>query len=370
MPRNSQLVALFKMNARDFLRNRTAAVMTFLLPLIFVVVFGVTSAGGGVRELRLAVVDLVHDAESARFAAQLDASSLVEVRVTSTDASIAAFRAGEVDAALVVPRHGLDGSPCPPNPPENRDCRLVLYASPGTAALIAPLLDARSAGLALERAGAPTAFAYATVAPVQATGMFTFILPGILALALLQLGLMGTATPLMVARENGTLRHLASTPVSPVLVLVAQLLLRLLIGMLQIAVILGVAVLAFDLRVSGSLLGLLPVLVLGASMMIAIGYAIAGIAPSREGGHAIVMLLNFTMMFLGGVFFSTRGSWLDVASKLSPMSYLADAARQLTLGAGGALPLIVNLVAMAGWTALAVAIALRTFRFDMKEHAA
>ena len=364
MPRRqSQLAALFKMNARDFLRNRTAALMSFALPLLFVIVFGVTSSGSAPRALRLAVVDVAHDDRSAELIRQLDASDLVEVRRLDSKASIAAYRAGEVDASLVVPRDAFAGGRCPPG--DDFNCKLVLYASAGTAAMLEPMLAASAANLSLDRSGLPPAFVYRSVAPEQATGIFIFILPGIIALALLQLGLMGTATPLMVARDSGTLAHLASTPVSPLVMLGAQLLLRLAIGMLQIGSILTIGVLAFHVKLAHPLLAL-PVIVLGAAMMIAIGYAIAGLAPSREAGHGLVMLINFTMIFLGGVFFAPSGV-MTTLSKLAPISYLADAIRELALGAGGALPLGVNLLAMVVFTALAVALAVKTFRFDMKE---
>jgi len=364
MPRRqSQLVALFKMNARDFLRNRTAAVMSFVLPLLFVVVFGVTSSGNAPRSLRLAVVDVAHDAASAELIRQLDASALVDVRRLDSKSSIAAYRAGEVDASLVIPRDAFSGERCPPS--DDYNCKLVLYASAGTAAMIEPLLGASAANLSLDRSGLPQAFVYRAVAPEQATGIFIFILPGIIALALLQLGLMGTATPLMVARDSGTLAHLAQTPVSPFVMLAAQLLLRLVLGMIQISLILAVAVGAFHVKLAHPFLAL-PVVILGAAMMIAIGYAVAGIAPSREAGHGLVMLLNFTMIFLGGIFFAPSGVMLTL-SKIAPISYLADAIRELAIGAAGALPLAVNLLAMLVWTALAVGLAVKTFRFDMKE---
>jgi ABC-2 type transport system permease protein len=102
-------------------------------------------------------------------------------------------------------------------------------------------------------------------------------------------------------------------------------------------------------------------------MLISIGYAVAGIVNSLDTGMAVVMILNFAMMFGGNIFWDPENSLaLKIFAHLMPVSYLADLFRQLISGTEGLWPLWVDIGAMLGWTALALVVALRTFRFDME----
>jgi ABC-2 type transport system permease protein len=109
---------------------------------------------------------------------------------------------------------------------------------------------------------------------------------------------------------------------------------------------------------------------LGVAMLVAIGYALAGLPRSLEAGMAMIMITNFVMMFGGNIFWDPQGSVaLQVVAHLLPASYLADAYRQLIGGREGLWPLWVDLAAMLAWTALAVTFAVRTFSFDMTPRA-
>src|SRR5262249_3896047 len=119
-----------------------------------------------------------------------------------------------------------------------------------------------------------------TVAPPQAGDAdFVFIYPGMLALALLQLGLFATATPLLRARENGTLRHLLLTPLRVGELLAAQVGFRFLVAMTQIGALLLAGAFVVPLAAT-QWLAVLAVALLGAVMLISIGYAFAGLAPN------------------------------------------------------------------------------------------
>jgi ABC-2 type transport system permease protein len=194
------------------------------------------------------------------------------------------------------------------------------------------------------------------------------VFPGILAIALLQLGLFATATPLLRARDRGTLRHLGTTPVTRTEMIVAQLILRLIVGTAQLCLLLGLAVFVFDVRIAGSAPSLLGTALLGTVMLVAIGYALAGVMPTVETGMKVVMLANFAMIFGGNVFWSLSDAPGPVRYVMYalPLTYLSDMFRQIVSGLSGVFPLWIDAAVVAGIALAAIAVASRTFRFDME----
>jgi ABC-2 type transport system permease protein len=55
---------------------------------------------------------------------------------------------------------------------------------------------------------------------------------------------------------------------------------------------------------------------------------------SQQGFQILMQLVIFPMMFLSGIFFPISGvaTWLEVLSKLNPVTYGVDAIRQVFLG--------------------------------------
>ena len=197
---------------------------------------------------------------------------------------------------------------------------------------------------------------------------FAYIIPALMGMALLQLGLFGTATPVISARARGTLMHLTMTPMPRYIIVLANVILRLAIAAIQIAGMLAVAVGFFGLRIEGSLLGVLGAQALGALMLISMGFFIAGIVPSQTSGGYIVMIVNFAILFFGEIFFPTKGlGFITTISLIMPTTYLADASRQLVSGVDGRFSLITDFAVMAAFSAAFLMLSAKTFQFGMKK---
>ena len=65
-----------------------------------------------------------------------------------------------------------------------------------------------------------------------------------------------------------------------------------------------------------------------------LGILIASRMRSQQGFHVVVQLIIFPLIFLSGVFFPVNNvpMWLQVVSKINPLTYGVDAIRQLFLG--------------------------------------
>ena len=193
-----------------------------------------------------------------------------------------------------------------------------------------------------------------------------FLLPGILAMALMQLGVMATAPPLVQLREQQILRRLGATPLSRSMLLSAQVCLRLTIGLTQTVLLILVGSLVFHVHMIGNWLDLAGFVVLGALMFVSLGYLMSGLAKTQDSIMGLSQLINFPMMFLSGLFFPVdmMPGWIQPVINAMPLTYLADGLRQIMVGAIPLHSLQVDLIVLAAWLVVCAVLAVRFFRWE------
>ena len=103
-------------------------------------------------------------------------------------------------------------------------------------------------------------------------------------------------------REKGVLRRLSTTPVNPVLLLAAQVIINIILAVAAVALLIGTATLAFDVPFPRNAGGFLAVFLLGLASMLALGLLVAAVAPTARAGAALSMPMYFMVMFLGGAY--------------------------------------------------------------------
>ena len=75
-------------------------------------------------------------------------------------------------------------------------------------------------------------------------------------------------------------------------------------------------------------------MVLGAVSFLALGYVLASFTKTEEAANGMTQVVQFPMMFLSGVFFPIEAmpQFLQSIARLIPLTYLADALRQVMVG--------------------------------------
>ncbi|HEX6971936.1 MAG TPA: ABC transporter permease, partial [Limnochordia bacterium] len=145
-----------------------------------------------------------------------------------------------------------------------------------------------------------------TVAPrpvsAQQLSMFDFLLPGILAMTLMQTGLMGVTWVIADYRERLVLKRVLATPIHPFAFLAGIVSRFTVINLLQGVIIYLVATYAFGARTVGSLAALALLAVIGSVVFLAMGFAISTISKTAEAANGLGSLVNFPMLFLSGTF--------------------------------------------------------------------
>ena len=176
----------------------------------------------------------------------------------------------------------------------------------------------------------------------------------------------GEAIPLVADREKLILKRLAATPLRRWQLVGSNVLMRLLIALVQTVIIVGVGVAIFGVEITGSLLLALAFVVLGAMAFLALGYVIASFAKTEESANGMTSVVQFPMMFLSGTFFpiDSMPQFLQTIARLIPLTYLADALRQVMVGGAAFAPLYVCAAVLVAWLVACFFIASRTFRWQ------
>jgi ABC-2 type transport system permease protein len=140
---------------------------------------------------------------------------------------------------------------------------------------------------------------------------------------------------------------------------------RLLFAIPEIALLLLFAWLVFGVKIQGSLLDLLTVVVLGSMSFMGLGLLVACRAKTMETVSGLMNLVMLPMYILSGVFFSSE-RFPDVVQpliKALPLTALNDALRAIMMD-GQSLPSQwLELLIVALWGGVSFALALRYFRW-------
>jgi ABC-2 type transport system permease protein len=160
-----------------------------------------------------------------------------------------------------------------------------------------------------------------------------FMYPGILAMTVLMTSVM-SGVSIVWDREFGFLKEVLVSPLSRSGVLAGKA-----VGAATIAIIQGAIMLVLAPIVNvpinlGTVLALLPLLLILSLSLSGLGLLIGARMRSQQGFQIVMQLVIFPMMFLSGIFFPVSGvaTWLEVLSKLNPVTYGIDAIRQVFLG--------------------------------------
>ena len=83
-------------------------------------------------------------------------------------------------------------------------------------------------------------------------------------------------------------------------------------------------------------LKLIPVVIILSLALSGLGILIASFMQSQQGFQVLIQILIFPLIFLAGVFFPVNDVpvWMEIISKVNPLTYGVDAIRQIFLGSG------------------------------------
>ncbi|MGZ8283832.1 MAG: ABC transporter permease [Allosphingosinicella sp.] len=190
------------------------------------------------------------------------------------------------------------------------------------------------------------------------------IVPGLLGVVLTMTLVMQTAVGVTREQERGTLESLLATPVQPLEVMIGKLAPFVIVGMLQTAIILGLARLLFDVPMTGGW----PGLVLGTSLFIigslGLGFLISTVTRTQLQAMQLSVFYLLPSILLSGFMFPFRGmpDWAQAIGTMLPVTHYLRIVRGALLKGQSFAEMTPNLLALAVFVCAISALALARYR--------
>ncbi len=360
------LRALTIANIRSYVRDRAALFWTLAFPLIFIFLFGFIFQGSGAANIDIAWVDEDRSAESAQLRAAFAAADGVELTDATRDVAMTAMQDGDYDSVIAVGAGygaAIAAAGANAGPPSTID----VFTDPSRQEIQGAISQVVGSVLGVVNLAGRTPLVVPVAQTIQTENLnfISYFVPSILALSVMQVGVFA-AVPLVADREKGILRRLAVTPLRRAHLVGSNLVMRLFIAFIQAIIILGVGVAVFGVQVTGSIALSAGFIILGAMAFLALGYVLASFTKTEDAANGITQVVQFPMMFLSGVFFPIElmPSFLQGIARLIPLTYLADALRQVMVGGTPFAPLAVCAAVLLAWLVVCFVIASRKFQWQ------
>lgn len=345
------MAAVFKM----FIRQREAIIWTILLPLFMVFLFSFVKFDG-IGHVDLGIVNHSPDSTLVNSLRPIQALKIWEGQEGQ---EFALLKKGDRAMVLVIPATfqplGQDSLTLYLNaarPQETQAGRLILQRA----------LDE----LVLQQNHLPRHAFRTEVVNSRNLTYIDFLLPGILAMSIMQSGIFGVAFGFVILKKRGILRRLLVTPMQTNDFIIAQVATRLLLLMTQVLIMVGAGILFFHLHFIGSLFNMIIVGLLGGIIFLSIGFALSGISKSEDQVAPLANIITLPMLMLSGVFFS-RSNLPGIARTITgffPLTYLADGLRNIAIEGATLAGILPQLSGLAVWCVITLFIAVKAFRWE------
>lgn len=231
--------------------------------------------------------------------------------------------------------------------------------------------DARTARLLVDRAIQAAAGRRDAVQAanelVHETGSryIDFVVPGLLGMNLMGSAMWGLGFSIVEARQKKLLKRLVASPMRRWQYLASFLLSRLAMLVIEVAVFLGFARLAFGVPFRGSLWELGLLCVLTSLAFSALGLLISSRARTMEAASGLMNLVMLPMWIFSGVFFSASRfpAVIQPLVRALPLTAAIDAMRGNMLQGMNLGQLVVPVGILLAWLIVPFAVSLRIFRW-------
>jgi ABC-2 type transport system permease protein len=346
--------AFFQRSYYSFKRNFAAGIMPLAFPLIFLFLF-LDTAGDAEKapSLRIAIIEgqlplVVIDS--------LIETSLIDLKYIAQDYELNNINTKKFDAILVSNYAANDDIV------SNKD-NLTLLTRTGYSRWIKAILSQ----VHISDPGLKEL----DIVELNSTGnsYIAFILPGLFVMILIQLATTSTANLILSDRQDGTLRIISSVKNSIFPLFSAEIAFRFIFTMTCYFLIALLATQITDFLSEGNFIQFTAVFILGAFMMMILGFALGGVLPGQRNWSVLITLLGLSFWFFSDILFvASQHAFAKPLSLILPPTYLVDALRQISTGEKGTFSLSFDIGMIIFWIVLLSFISIKFFRYETNDN--
>jgi ABC-2 type transport system permease protein len=358
--------AFFKLliaDLKQFFRDRTALFFTFAFPIIFIFIFGWVFSGAGDINYKIGLVNNDDSPIGEGISQVLYEIPIFELSEGELSSQLEELEKGDLKAVVVIPADIASSI----NSGELSEIKVYYDPTQTTSAqIIIPVLRQAVDEINRQLTQQPLLLQLSEES-IQAHDLrdIDFLVPGILAMSVLFLGLLGSLT-LVERREKKILKRFGATPLRRSTMVFSQVVYRLILALVQTLIIIAIGYLVFNVQMVGNWFLLLGLVLLGTLTFISLGYFVVSRIGTTEGALPIIQLIQLPMLFLSGIFFPIEfmPDFMRPILAALPLTYLGDAFRQVMVEATPLYPLVVDVAVLAGWLVVCMVLAIKLFRWE------
>ena len=353
----TRLLAIMQKEFRQLRRDRVTFGMIVGIPVAQILLFGY-AINFDVRNIRAAVADQANTHLSREFVDRLQQSQVVRVvgHVATPEMLEAQLRRGEISVGIFLPAD-FD--------------RRLLNADRPAAHLLVDGADPTILGI-VNRLGNMSAHAVnqTTGGAVEVRPYYNpegrtavNVIPGLIGIILTLTMMLFTAVSIVREREHGNLELLINTPVSTAELMVGKIIPYILIGLVQLALIVGVGRLLFDVPVRGSIVDLYLAAGAFIAANLALGLFVSTIAKSQFQAMQMTFFILLPTILLSGFVFPFDGmpevaQWIG---EVLPNTHFIRMTRGIMLREASLSEMYAELLALLGFAVIAMTAAILRF---------
>ena len=357
----SRVSAIVKKEVRQLRRDRLTFGMVVGLPVIQMLLFSY-AINTDVRHLATAIADQAGTHLSRQFIAELAETQVVELiaSVETADDLEHLLRRGEISIGVVIP---------------NDFDRRVGQQSRAAVHLLVDGSDPTILGVANQLRAMPLGFdsTRRTTKTPQLIEVRPFynperrtpvnIIPGLIGVILTMTMILFTSVAIVRERERGNLELLINTPLSSAELMVGKVIPYIVIGMLQLALILGVGRLLFDVPVRGSVLDLYMSATAFVAANLSLGLLISTAAATQFQAMQMMVFILLPSILLSGFMFPFDGmpAFAQYIGEVLPNTHFIRLTRGIMLRDAALSELLPDLIYLIGFTLVAMIFAALRF---------
>ena len=340
-------------------RRRIVLFWSLVFPIILMALLGLLF-GRSIDAGTITVIDASHTPASAAMVHALSTTKGVTVKTDQTDVAHARRQVqdGDRDALVVLTKT-----------PSGATAAHLYYsnASATQAGIIRGIVSGASSRISVAATGTRPAIVFSQQSVDSASlNYIDFLLPGILALAIMISAVIGLSTVLVTWRKQGVLRRLKLTPMPLWEFLVARVAASLTLALLQVAVLITFGALVFGVSISPTAWAAIPVALVGALCFLVMGFTVGSLVAEPETADAVTNVITNPMMFLSGTFYPVAAmpAFVQTIAKVLPLYYMTNALRDTIVRDRGLMYVMPDIGVLLLVTAVLAIVSLRTFRWE------
>jgi ABC-2 type transport system permease protein len=310
----NSLIQLILVHFRNFFREPAILFWALVFPILMAWVLGIAFSSKGESQSTVYILNEDSRLTGTRVFGQGTGNSFrIHFELKDQEQAVRAIKRGEISMYA-----------------KTKGDSVIYYFDPKNA-------EAQILHLVIERELNNRAVAESRIQPLDTRGTryIDFLIPGLIALGIMNSCLWGISWTLIETRMKKLMRRMVATPMKRSFFLASHVVTRIILGGVETILLLLFAWLYFDITITGSFIGFITIFLSGIIAFSGIGILTASRTDKSEIGGGIINAVTLSMTILSGIFFNYHSfpDWAISFIQVLPLTLLADGIRAIFIEA-------------------------------------